>query len=151
MNNQKVVALNELLNSVDQKDFNLDVWKIKASLVVKKIFGSSDEKLELIEALHYDYSSWSLRDKTGSKQPDTVKAQAKGILESAILELAIGDSVHPVLIELQQELTGSEMSRLQQLLDDEGLDETRLMDYLSGISPQIKDKVLTQLLLKKYE
>ena len=149
MNKQELTVLNELVIAVDQVNFDLDVWKIKASLLIKKIFGSSDEKVALIESLHYDYSSWSLRDKTGIKQPDTVKEQAKGILQAAILELSISTQPTNIIAEFQKQLTGSEMDQLQQLIDVNNVDENALMDFFKQISTSAKDRILTRLLLEK--
>lgn len=149
MSKQELTVLRELVNAVDQANFDLDVWKIKASLLIRKIFGSTDEKVALIEALHYDYSSWSLRDKTGIKQPDTVKEQAKGILEAAISELTISNQPNNIISEFQKHLTGSEMDQLQQYINEKNVDEKALMDFFSQISPLTKDRILARLIFDK--
>lgn len=146
MNNPEVEILNQLLKAIDQKNFDLSVWKIKTNLLIKKLFGEADDKLKLIDALHYDYSSWSLRDQSGSKQADAVKEQAKGIIEAAIMELSVSSS-NEVINELRNDLTGSQLDQLQQLIKQTNVDEKALADFFSKISPEVKDRVLARLIL----
>lgn len=148
MNKQTHIVFTELLHSIDQKNFDLEVWKIKATLVIKKVFGDSDEKLKLIEALHYDYSSWSLRDQNGTRQSDTIKEKAKGIIEAAILELSLDVQPSTVFDELQKLLIGEEMSQLQQLMEQKKGDETAFIEFFSKISSAVKDRILSRLILK---
>lgn len=146
MNNPEVEILNQLLKAIDQKNFDLSVWKIKTNLLIKKLFGEADDKLKLIDALHYDYSSWSLRDQSGSKQADAVKEQARGIIEAAIMELSVSSS-NDVINELRNDLTGSQLDQLQQLIKQTNVDEKALADFFSKISPEVKDRVLARLIL----
>ena len=150
MNSKETEQLSLLLKSIDQRNFDLDVWKIKATLLIKKVFGEADEKLKLIEALHYDYSSWSLRDQSGSKQADTIKAQARGIIEAAIMEISVSSSSSSdqILNEFRKELTGADMDTFQQLIDSKNVDETGVIEFLGKISPEVKDRVLARLILK---
>lgn len=148
MSNLETDTLSQLLKAIDQKNFDLDVWKIKASLVLKKIFGESDEKLKLLQALHYDYSSWTLRDQSGSKKADTVKEEARGLVEAAILEIELESKGNPAVEGLQKELTGAQMERLQQLIQQTSVEEKDVVEFISQISPEIKDRVLARLLMK---
>jgi len=142
-------VLQDLLTYFDQKKFDLDVWRIKAMVVFKKIFGDESEKLKMIEALHYDYSSWSLRDIDGTKQTDSVKELAKGILESAILELSFEEQSNFIEPLLSQHLTGAELSSLQNKLDKIDVNESEITEYFSKLAPAAKDAILAQLILKK--
>ena len=141
-------ALSALLEAIDQKNFDLDVWKIKASIVINKLFGSSDDKLKLLDALHYDYSSWALRDQSGSKQADAIKEQARGIIEAAMLEISLEQENHPIIELLQKELTGAEMEKLQQLIQQPQVEEEDVVGFIQQISPAIKDRVLARLVMK---
>jgi len=145
MENKKVIALEELLKTFDQPIFDLEAWKIKASLVLKKLFGSDDEKLDLIDKLHYDFSSWSLRDNSGSKQHDPVKNQAKEIINAAILELQISEEENLTLDFFKKELSGADYEQLLQKVKKE--DESKIIKLLSSIKPAIKDRILTKILL----
>ena len=147
MKNAETSVLKELLSSFDDKTFDLDVWKIKASILIKKIFGEDDEKLSMIKSLHYDYSSWSLRDKTGVNQPDTVKEQAKGIIETAILELSLSDVRSSPLEILKDNLTEEEYTTLLTVIDKKELSEEEFLKYFSKIAQDKKDKVLSKVIL----
>lgn len=148
MNKLKTDTLSQLLETIDQRKFDFDVWKIKASLVIKKLFGESDDKLKLLDALHYDYSSWTLRDQSGSKKADAVKEQARGIIEAAILEISLDSEVNPAIEALKKELTGAQMEKLQQLIQQSDVEEKDVVELMNQISPEIKDRVLARLVMK---
>ena len=148
MKNQKVEILEDLLKSFDQKNFDLDAWKIKASIVLKKIFGEADEKASLINNLHYDFSSWSLRDHSGGKQHDPIKDQAKEIIEAAIVELELSGDRSPVLEVMRNQLSGEEFDQLQHLIDNNQNIEASLTEYFSKIAPAKKEQILAQIILK---
>ena len=149
MNTAATNALSELLKAIDQRNFDLDVWKIKALLVIKKVFGESDEKLKMIEALHYDYSSWSLRDQSGSKKSDTIKEEARGIIEAAILEISLEEKSNSVMDALKQEITGAQTDHLQQLIQQPDVTEKDVVEFIQQISSEIKDRVLARLVMNK--
>lgn len=144
MKSKKETVLNELLESLNTKTIDLEAWKIKARLIVKKVFGPNDEKLELINALHYDYSSWSLRDETGKQQSDSIKEQARGIIEAAILELSLIDDVDIIEI-LKIRLSTQEWAELQELLAETTDDKSAVTKYFSKIAAGLKDEVLAEM------
>lgn len=145
MKSKEELVLAELLESLSTKSFDLDAWKIKAKLLVKKIFGSEDEKLALINELHYDYSSWSLRDESGKQQSDRIKEKAIGIVEGAILELSLNTTKSSV--EMVMEALGDDEREALQKLIAERKDEADFTKYFSKIAPDIKDKLLAQFVL----
>lgn len=151
MNELKIKVIQELASDFDQKNFDLEAWKIKASLVLKRIFGEKDEKVGLIQNLHYDFSSWSLRDHSGGKQHDPVKDQAREIIETAILELKLIDDLPAVTTVMQSVLSGSEFVQLQQLRENKLSNEMGLTEYFSKIAPEKKDLILAQIILKLSE
>lgn len=151
MKDQEKIVLQELLNYFDGKNIDLEVWKIKASLIIKKIFGPNDDKLHLIEDLHYDYSSWSLRDKTGVRQADTVVEQAKGIIEAALLELSLHSNQSALLDLLEENLTGAKFKALQNKLAKSEVSESEIVEFFSKIAGTTKDDILAQLLLTQKE
>ena len=148
MNNPKLEILQELLVPIDQKNFDIEAWKIKASLVLKRIFGNDDSKASLVDSLHYDYSSWSLRDHSGNRQIDPVKDKAKEIIESAILELRLSDQEPPVMEVIKGQLTGEEFDQLQLLVKNKESDEVSLTEYFSKIASAKKDQALAKIILK---
>lgn len=148
MENKKVEIVSELLEALDQKNFDLEAWKIKASLALKMIFGNDDEKVALIHALRYNFSSWSLRDQSGGKQHDPVKDQAREIIESSIVELQLLGSQSHIMNVLRSQLTGSEFDQLQLLIEKRPDEEVSLTEYFSKIAPSKKDLILTQIVMK---
>ncbi len=114
MDQKKINILNELSQALSQADFNLEAWKMKAKLVMKSLFGSGDERIDLIEKLHYDYSSWSLRDNSGGKMIDPVKKTAAEIVGSALIELEINQGKSSIEELFSRELTGSQFKELKE-------------------------------------
>ena len=85
MENTKKQVLANLLSDLESKTFEIEAWKQKATLLIKRIFGDNDPKLALIEELHYDFSSWSLRDSSGGKSNDKVRSCSR-IIDLASLK-----------------------------------------------------------------
>jgi hypothetical protein len=140
MTKQAQHILQELLAALDQKNFDLDVWKTKASLVLNRLFGDESEHIKLIESLHYDYSSWSLRDESGSKLANRVIEQARGIIEAALLELSLAD--HPVNRVLKLVLTGEQLEKIQELHTN----EAALLSSIQTLDQGTKDQLLVRLI-----
>ena len=63
---KEIVLLNDLLNRLEEPDFKLDAWKSHALILLERIFGNQSQKFRQVEKINYDYSSWSLRDTSGS-------------------------------------------------------------------------------------
>jgi hypothetical protein len=147
MKTEKVEILGELLKALDQKNFDLSAWKIKAALVIRKAFGDKDPKIALIEGLNYDYSSWALRDHSGGKIHDSIKDKAKEIIEAAILELKLEDDETPVMQIIRNELTGSEYAKLQEIISSSTEKENRLTAFFNEIPGNKAEKVLAKIIV----
>ncbi|MBN1768474.1 MAG: hypothetical protein JXR50_00955 [Prolixibacteraceae bacterium] len=147
MEDTKQIILTQLIDALKQKDVDFEAWKLKASLVLKQLFDPNDEKITLINELHYDYSSWSLRDGSGGKQHDPVKESAKEILEAAKLELQLNNA-DPILSVLQEKLSGNEYNSLLNMIKNSET-EDELISFFSKIAPTIKDAILAKMILKK--
>ncbi len=149
MDKKKIEILEALIQDLGQKNVDFDAWRVKTSLLLKKIFGNDDEKVELINNLHYDYSSWSLRDGFGGKQHDPVKDQAREILEAAKLELQLGETKPDEQSGIiKEKISGEEYQRLTSLLENNPT-EQELTEYFSNIAPAIKDAILAKIILNK--
>lgn len=146
MEDNKVNILNQLIDALNQKEVDLKAWKLKATLVLKQIFGSDDEKVELINELHHDYSSWALRDGFGGKH-DPVKERAKEIIEAAIIELQLNSSDN-ILSIFQEKLTGNEYNSLLNIVKNSKT-EDELSSFFGKIAPTVKDAILAKIILKK--
>jgi hypothetical protein len=149
MNDKKIEIIEDLIQDLDQKNVDFDAWRVKTSLLLKKIFGNDDEKVELINKLHYDYSSWSLRDGFGGKQHDPVKDQAREILEAAKLELQLGETKPDELANILESNLGSEdYQRLNSVLENNPTGQ-ELTEYFSNIAPAVKNTILAKIILNK--
>ncbi|MBP7506788.1 MAG: hypothetical protein KA807_03120 [Prolixibacteraceae bacterium] len=147
MENIRKQVLLDLITALDQKNFDLEAWKIRASLIIKKLFGENDEKYVLIKNLKYDYSSWNLRDNSGGNQHDAVKIKARGIIESAITEISLVKDEPYIMKVVTQELTGFELSALKQCIHDSDNVVPELEKFVEGLAVQKKNAILTQLIL----
>ncbi len=90
MAEKEIALLKEQLARLDEKKFDLEAWKNHTLIFLERIFGKENSKLNLIRELHYDYSSWNLRDTAAigkTKGKDPVRIQAREILSATITEL----------------------------------------------------------------
>ncbi|MDA3880089.1 MAG: hypothetical protein PF436_06860 [Prolixibacteraceae bacterium] len=147
MEDNKINILNQLIDALNKKDVDFEAWKLKATLVLKQIFGRNDEKIEIVNELHYDYSSWSLRDGFGGKQHDPIKERAKEILEAAIFELQLNSSDNIISV-FQEKLTGDEYNSLLNVMKNNET-EDELSSFFGKIAPASKDAILAKIILKK--
>jgi hypothetical protein len=148
MSENEIKLLLQQINRLEAKKFDLEAWKSHTIILVSRIFGVSSEHLRLIRELKYDYSSWSLRDTSGSMQlTDPVRTRAKEILEAAISELEIFGapvkvaSSSEILEAFRSELTGKEMDEMQKILI---LPEKEKAEGIKTfLSSQEKDKLIS--------
>jgi hypothetical protein len=149
MDDKKIEIIESLIQDLDQKNVDFDAWRVKTSLLLKKIFGNDDEKVELINKLHYDYSSWSLRDGFGGKQHDPVKDQAREIMEAAKLELQLSDQKPDKLTGFVENNLSKEEYQLLNSLLEKNPTEQELTEYFSNIAPAVKNAILAKIILNK--
>ena len=132
MVDKEVTILHEQIQKLEAKDFDLEAWKIYTINILERIFGSNSHKIEQIKALKYDFSSWSLRDTSGST--GSIKKKARVILESSINELeqfglpqidtATKENDSEALLNVfEDELKGSQFKRLKEILKIADLEE----------------------------
>lgn len=88
MPHKYIDLLNQQISKLDEPKFDLEAWKNYTIILLEKIFGSKTHKIQQIEAIKFDFSSWSLRDTTGKKTGiDACKEIGREILEASINEL----------------------------------------------------------------
>jgi hypothetical protein len=148
MENRKAGILGELLTDIDNKTFELEAWKQKAILVIKRIFGDGDEKIGLIENLHYDFSSWSLRDSSGGKSSDKTKETARKIIEAAQVELLLLHDDNMVIATLKEELTGNDFAAMIASAGSHDDSLQALSVFISNLPATTKDQLLAKIVLK---
>jgi hypothetical protein len=163
---KEIAILNKQIERLDVKDFDLEAWKKFTIVILARIFGDTSEKIRQIESIEYDYSSWSLRDTSGSSSYlDSCKKLGRKILEASIEELeafglpdttAEDDKFFKVIIEaLQDELKGSQFRELKTAIlktknETELNDKIReiLHDYDTGVPVDILTAILTNKVFK---
>lgn len=154
---QKEIELLQLqIKKIEGKGFDLDAWKIFTISLLERIFGHNSHKIDQINTLKYDFSSWTLRDNSGSQ--DTIKKKAKVIIESAINELnqfglpVMKKNEEPTSLIaeiLKDELKGSEYKRITNIIEENENDETKskhLTELLDDIDKKTKDQIILNLM-----
>ncbi|HNU76767.1 MAG: hypothetical protein WBK43_09305 [Prolixibacteraceae bacterium] len=155
MPEKEIALLKEQIERLNEARFDLEAWKNQTIIFLERIFGKESSKVRLIRELHYDYSSWSLRDASGvGKSKDPVKFQAQGILTATIEELEKlglpgGKSENLRLTELlEDELTGKQMKEIENLVGSELPDkEEKIAKILESLEKQDLAVMLARLLM----
>lgn len=169
MPQQEIQLLKTQIEKLKAKDFDLDAWKKYTIIILARIFGDNSQKIKQIESIEYDYSSWSLRDTTGSNTYlDSCKKLGREILQASVDELEslglpkskeVKDEFFQVITNaLQDELKGSQVKEIGQILGSGDSPEKKrvkilekLKEYGSEISHDILSNILTSLpMIKKY-
>ena len=156
MAENEILLLKEQIDRLGDKKFDLDAWKNHTVIFLERIFGKESAKLKMIKELHYDYSSWVLRDTAAGgseKDKDPVRIQAKEILEASIAELQTlglpGEKAENQKIQelLQDELTGKQLKEINRILhsDDPGKLE-KAAEILDNISKENLVLIIAKLL-----
>jgi hypothetical protein len=112
MAEKEIELIRKQIEKLNEKEFDLNVWKTTTMLVLDKIFGRDSEKISLIKNISYDYSSWTLRDTSGASASDLAKKLGREILETAIQELEVFG------LPEKRESGQVEMSAIQAALED---------------------------------
>nr|WP_319573484.1 hypothetical protein [uncultured Draconibacterium sp.] len=157
MAEKQIAILREQLAKLDEKKFDLDAWKTHTLIFLERIFGKENSKLKLIQDLHYDYSSWSLRDTAAAgktKDKDPVKMRAREILEATIAELeTLGlpeekKEQQKVRELLQDELTGKQVKEIDALVKSDDKEKTRKIgEVLENLDKENLSLLIAKLLL----
>jgi len=150
MPEKEIALLKEQIERLNEARFDLEAWKNQTIIFLERIFGKESSKVRLIRELHYDYSSWSLRDASGvGKSKDPVKFQAQGILTATIEELEkLGLPGGKSEKLLEDELTGKQMKEIENLVGSELPDkEEKIAKILESLEKQDLAVMLARLLM----
>ena len=170
MPEKEIELLRAQIDKLKAKDFDLEAWKKYTIVLLARIFGDESQKIKQVENIEYDYSSWSLRDTTGSNSYlDTCKKLGKEILQASIDEIETlglptgGDSSDELFLALsealQDEMKGSQFKEVKQILSSTDSQETKkdkilekLKSYGSEMSFMILSNILTSNpVIKKFK
>ena len=153
---KEIQLLQDQINKLGDKGFDLESWKIYTIGLLDRIFGHQSHKIIQIKELKYDYSSWSLRYTSGSQ--DSIRKKAKVIMESAINEIEqLGlpekeKSEEPtnLIAEIfKDELKGSEYKRMIKIINEnksENVKSELLTELLSTFDTETKDQIILNLM-----
>lgn len=155
MAEKEIALLKEQVERLNDAKFDLEAWKNQTIIFLERIFGKESSKVKLIRELHYDYSSWSLRDASGvGKSKDPVRFQAQGILTATIEELEkLGlpgaEAENLKLMEfLEDELTGKQVKEIENLIQSDIPDrQERIAKILDSLDKENMAAILSKLLL----
>ena len=158
---KQIELLKKQIEKLEANDMDLEAWKSSTIVLLERIFGENNQRIKHIEAVKYDYSSWSLRDASGSmSQLDSCKKRGKEILEMCISELEnFGlpqsilkeqDSFNIIINALEEALTVSQYREVKKIITadmdnkekKEALDDA-LKDYGADTEKNILLHILT--------
>jgi len=166
MAKKEISILKKQIDRLEVKEFDLEAWKKFTIVMLARIFGDTSEKIRQVESIEYDYSSWALRDTSGSSAYlNSCKKLGRKILEASIEELeAFGlpdksgddDKFFKIIIEaLQNELKGSQFRELKDVVlktknEEEMKNKVReiLNAYDTGVPVDILTSILTNTVFK---
>ena len=154
MAEKEIALLQQQIERLNEKKFDLEAWKNHTLIFLERIFGKDSSKLKMIKELGYDYSSWNLRDtaaagKTSDKDP--VLLQAEEILNATIAELkSLGLPTTKLEKEkiwdlLNDELTGKQLRELEKLVKSEDTDKT---EKITNMLEDLEKEKLALIVLK---
>ncbi|MCB2220009.1 MAG: hypothetical protein KQI35_06395 [Bacteroidetes bacterium] len=162
---KEIKLLEEQIAKLDVKGFDLNAWKQYTVVLLARIFGENDPKIKQVEKIEYDYSSWSLRDTSGSSAyMETCKKLGREILQASIDELkAFGAPDHQkpknkvidvevVIHALEEELKVSQFKNLVAIINDESnqVEKAKALEqFLKNTDKQFPEKFLINLLSSK--
>ncbi|NLX27342.1 MAG: hypothetical protein GXY59_00050 [Bacteroidales bacterium] len=154
MAEKEIALLRDQIGKLSDPRFDLEAWKNQTIIFLERIFGKESSKVKLIRELHYDYSSWSLRDASGAGKKDPVKFQAEGILAATIEELEKlglpgGEPESRKITELlEDELTGKQMKEIDTLVHSDLPDrQEKITRLLETLDKETLAAMLARLLL----
>ena len=156
MADKEISLLKEQLARLNDKKFDLEAWKNRAIILLERIYGANSTRIKMIRDLHYDYSSWHLRDVDvagAGRAKDPVRAQAAEIIQATVYELEqlglpkesrINDKLWSLL---EDELTGKQIKEIEKILDSNSPDKTeKIQEILKTLEKETLASVITRLL-----
>ncbi len=156
MAEKEIALLKEQTARLNDKKFDLEAWKNRTLIFLERIFGKDSSVIKMVQNLHYDYSSWSLRDTYAggsAKDKDPVRIQANEILEAAIFELETlglpSEKQEKTRIKefLEDELTGKQMKEIEQILTTDDTDKNdKIIRILENLEKESLATTIAKLL-----
>jgi len=154
MAEKEIALLQEQIEKLNEKKFDLEAWKNSTLIYLERIFGKDSSKLRMIAELAYDYSSWNLRDTAATgkiSEKDPVIIQAREILSATITELKTFDVPKTDFEKLKlwnllkDELTGKSVKEIENLLQENDFDKA---SKIAGIIETVEKEKLAAAISK---
>jgi len=159
---KQIELLQNQVDKLNDKKFDLDAWKNHTIILLDGIFGSESQKIKQIEKIEYEHNSWSLRDTSGNNiYLDSCKKIGREVLEASIEELeTLGTpdkttdqgniSINIILDALDDELKGSQFKAMIKLLKSEQSAEEKsrlLRDIIKELESETIINILQGIIL----
>lgn len=88
MEEKYITLLKKQIEKLGHSDFDLEAWKGSSIALISRIFGQHDSRIEQLQGLHIDYSSWALRDAKSTYNPmESCKRRGKELIEMTVDEI----------------------------------------------------------------
>lgn len=158
--NDIIKILEIQLLKTKEDTFDVDSWKKYNFQLLKRLFGSLDERLKQIENIDSEYNSWSLRDASGNESyNEKTKREAAEIIQSAIDELKLfglgsnlaDDTAENLKSIILDELKGSQTKLIHSILKEELSGEEkkrRISEIIDNIDNEAKSLIITKILFE---
>ncbi len=150
--------LENQLQKIDEREFDLVSWKKATVLLTTSCFGSQSPQVAALEKIDYAYSSWALRDESGTTDP--VKTDCKTTLSTIINELRIKqassdedkragevNNLDFLWLPFEDELTGSALKKLKALLTKANVSAEEVQMFLKDLPNQTLVNIIQSMLL----
>ncbi|MEA3445487.1 MAG: hypothetical protein U9R19_12275 [Bacteroidota bacterium] len=172
LSEKEIALLKEQISKLNATDFELEAWKTYTIILLERIFGSGSQKIKIIQNINYDYSSWSLRDSSGTgSNIDACKKLGWEILTASIKELEnfgfpdlnqISEketskneslNIEKIIVCFEDELKVSQFKELKAILksgDNSEDKKSRLIGKLKEFGVNTSPEILSNILLNEY-
>jgi len=152
-----LALLKTQLDRIDERSFDLSSWKKTTVLLLSSCFGANTAQVAAIEKIAYAYSSWSLRDESGTVDP--VKTDCKTTLTTIISEYKIKtqttdkkkqakkNDLSFMWQPFEDELTGASLKKLKALLSQPNPSSEEVVAFLKDLPNQTMVNILQSTLL----
>lgn len=164
MKKEATKLLNQSLEKIDAKDFDMESWKQYNIILLTRIFGKDNQKIKQLKNLENEYNSWSLRDAVGNKsyKEGTIKL-AKEIINASIDEINafgvpqltnanIKMDLELILNSILDELKGSQVKNLKAILnsnESETEKKRRVFEIIEKLGETSAYEIITNIIIQK--
>lgn len=157
---KEIALLQQQIDKLYSTDFDFDAWKKYSLLILDRIFGKDDLKINQLKKIEFEFNSWSLRDASGNESyEEGSKRLAKEVLQAAIDELKIyglpdrnshsETQENEVLTIILDELKGSQVKELKSIISSEENDsekKRRIRELFEDLGEQTLLEILTNII-----